>query len=216
MARKKSTVHGTDARGRANVADSKPAPGGGTMVHGTDAPEQPAPGRPVASPVTNEGAARQDVHAFPVVGIGASAGGLDPLKEMLRALPANTGMAFVLIQHLDPTHASMLTEILSRTTTMPVDEVRDQMAVHANHVYVIPPGTDMVIEQGVLRLSPRSETRGQHRAVDHFLRSLAEDQGYKAIGVILSGSATDGTLGLEAIKAGGGITFAQDDTAQQK
>src|SRR5215510_9741955 len=189
---------------------------------GTDTPGQPAPDRPRAvdrthaAPATNEGAARQGVQAFPVVGIGASAGGLDALKEMLRALPADTGMAFVLIQHLDPTHASMLTEILSRATTMPVAEAGDQMTVHPNHVYVIPPGKDMVIEQRVLRLSPRSETRGQHRAVDHFLRSLADDQAHKAIGVILSGSATDGTLGLEAIKAAGGITFAQDDTAQQK
>lgn len=150
----------------------------------------------------------------PIVGIGASAGGLEAFTQMLRALPADTDMAFVLVQHLDPTHASMLTEILSRVTVMPVSEVADQMAVEPNHLYVIPPGVTMGISGGTLELTPRVEVRGQHRPVDHFLRSLAEDQGHRAIGVILSGSSTDGTLGLEAIKAEGGIVFAQDDTAQ--
>jgi two-component system CheB/CheR fusion protein len=179
-------------------------------------PQRPDSNRPPADPVIEEKPPRHAVPPFPVVGIGASAGGLEAAKLLLRALPADTGMAFVLIQHLDPTHSSMLTEILSRETTMPVAEVADHTAVEPNRVYVIPPGTNMVIEQSILRLSPRSETRGLHRAVDHFFRSLAEDQGHKAIGVILSGSASDGTLGLESIKADGGITFAQDDTAQHK
>ncbi len=152
---------------------------------------------------------------FPVVGIGASAGGLEAITEMLRALASETGMAFVLVQHLDPTHASMLTEILSRATSMPVREVENQMPVEPNHVYVIPPGANMVIAGGVLKLSARTETRGQHRAIDHFLRSLAEQRGHQAIGVVLSGTGNDGTLGLEEIKAAGGLTFAQDDTAQQ-
>ncbi len=156
---------------------------------------------------------RQASVTFPIVGIGASAGGLEAFTQVLHALPTDTGMAFVLIQHLDPTHASMLTDILSRATVMRVAEVRDQLAVQPNYVYVIPPGVNMVVAGGILRLSPRTEPRGQHRPIDHFLRSLAEDQGHRAIGVILSGSATDGTLGLEAIKAEGGITFAQDDTA---
>jgi two-component system CheB/CheR fusion protein len=151
---------------------------------------------------------------FPIVGIGASAGGLEAFTQILHALPPDTGMAFVLIQHLAPSHASMLTEILSRATGMPVSEVIDQMPVQANHVYVIPPGVTMGIAGGALRLTPRREVKGQHRPIDHFLRSLAEDWGHRAIGVILSGSATDGTLGLEAIKAEGGITFAQDDSAQ--
>src|SRR6266508_6826736 len=190
------------------------------MAHKQSKPPQPAPPekpdstRPAVDPVVEEETPRQDIPRFPVVGIGASAGGIEAVKQVLQALPADTGMAFVLVQHLDPTHASMLTEILSRATTMPVSEVTDQVAVEPNHVYVIPPGTNMVISQGILRLVPREERPGQPRAVDHFLRSLAEDQGHKAIGVILSGSATDGTLGLEAIKAEGGITFAQDDTAQ--
>ncbi|HEV8458110.1 MAG TPA: chemotaxis protein CheB, partial [Methylomirabilota bacterium] len=177
---------------------------------------KPAPDRPDAEPVIEDGPPLQAVSPFPVVGIGASAGGIEAVKQVLQALPVDTGMAFVLVQHLDPTHASMLTEILSRATSMPVSEVTDQMAVEPNHVYVIPPGMNMAISQGTLRLSPREEIPGQHRVVDHFLHSLAEDQGHKAIGVILSGSATDGTLGLEAIKAEGGITFAQDDTAQHK
>jgi two-component system CheB/CheR fusion protein len=153
---------------------------------------------------------------LPVVAIGASAGGLDAFTQLLRALPADTGLAFVLIQHLDPTHPSMLVDILGRATAMPINEAVNHMEVEANHVYVIPPGVTMSMAGGVLQLSPRTEPRGQHRPIDHFLRSLAEEQGHRSIGVILSGTATDGTLGLEAIKAEGGITFAQDDTAQHQ
>ena len=98
---------------------------------------------------------------------------------------------------------------------MPVMEVQEELRAEANHVYVIPPGKNMIISHGTLQLLPRTEVRGQHRPIDYFLRSLAEDQGHQAIGVILSGTATDGTLGLKEIKAEGGITFAQDDTAQQ-
>ena len=134
---------------------------------------------------------------------------------MLRALPPDTGMGFVLVQHLAPRHTSMLAEILARETTMPVSEVKDNTPVTPNHVYVIPPGTNMVVAKGVLQLSPRMEARGQHHPIDHFFHSLAEDQGHTAIGVILSGIATDGTLGVEEIKAAGGITFAQDETALQ-
>src|SRR5262245_27249384 len=152
--------------------------------------------------------------AFPIVGIGASAGGLEAFSELLHALPNDTGMAFVLVQHLDPTHDSMLSEIMSRATAMLVSEARDQTSVLPNHVYVAPPGIDLTIQDGVLHVAPRTETRGQHRSIDHFLRSLAADQAHQAIGVILSGSATDGTLGLEEIKAEGGITFAQDESAK--
>jgi two-component system CheB/CheR fusion protein len=151
---------------------------------------------------------------FPIVGIGASAGGLEAFSELLHAVPADTGMAFVLVQHLDPSHGSMLTEIMARATAMPVSEVRGETDVLPNQVYVGPPGMDLTIDRGVLKIAPRTETRGQHRSIDHFLRSLAADQAHQAIGVILSGSATDGTLGLQEIKAEGGITFAQDDTAK--
>ncbi|HSK76429.1 MAG TPA: chemotaxis protein CheB [Thermoanaerobaculia bacterium] len=152
---------------------------------------------------------------FSVVGIGASAGGLEAFTQMLNALPVDTGMAFVLVQHLAPTHASMLSEILSRSTAMPVTEVHDEPRVEPNRVYVIPPDRNMTISGGVLQLLPREEAPGQHRPIDVFFRSLAEDQKDRAIGVILSGTASDGTLGLQEIKTEGGITFAQNDTAQQ-
>ena len=151
--------------------------------------------------------------AFPVVGIGASAGGLEALRALLRALPHQTGMAFVIVQHLAPEHASSLAEILSRATKMPVCEVRDEPAVKPNHVYVIPPGRDMLISGGRLLLLPQ-ERNALHRGIDQFFRSLAEDSRHQAIAVVLSGSATDGTLGLEVIKAEGGVTFAQDESAQ--
>ena len=148
---------------------------------------------------------------FPVVGIGASAGGLEAFSELLRQLPEKTGMAFVLVQHLDPKHSSDLREILSRTTRIPVSEVTDGTVVQPDHVYVIPPNTNMAIRNGVLRLAARVLTRGQHMPIDHFLSSLAEDRGNLAISVILSGTASDGTEGSRAIKVAGGITFAQDE-----
>ncbi len=148
---------------------------------------------------------------FPVVGIGASAGGLEAVTNLLKHLPTDTGMAFVLVQHLDPTHPSALTEILSRATAMRVTEVKDGMRVEPNHVYVIPPNTNMAILHHLLSLMPRTEKQGLHLPIDYFLRSLAEDRRGRAVGVILSGTASDGTLGLKAIKAEGGITFAQDE-----
>jgi len=182
------------------------------------APRRPetAPAPPAAAEAPAEEAGAQAPGSpFPIVGVGASAGGLEAFTQMLSALPVDTGMAFVLVQHLAPTHASLLAELLSRTTAMPVAEVQDEPRVKPNRVYVIPPDRNMIISQGVLQLLPRQEARGQHRPIDFFLRSLAKEQGHRAIGVILSGTATDGTLGLERIKAEGGITFAQDDTAQQ-
>jgi len=148
---------------------------------------------------------------FPVVGIGASAGGLEAFTKLLKHLPNDTGMAFVLVQHLDPTHQSALTEILSRATAMPVTEVRDGMRVEPNHVYVIPPNTNLAILHHRLSLMPRDEKQGLHLPIDYFLRSLAEDRRGRAVGVILSGTASDGTMGLKAIKAEGGVTFAQDE-----
>ena len=118
-------------------------------------------------------------------------------------------MAFVLVQHLDPKYPSILSEILSRTTRMPVVEVTHGVRVELGHVYVMPPNTRMTIVKGVLNLAPRSDDRGPHMPIDHFLRSLADDLKSRAIGVILSGSASDGALGLKAIKAEGGITFAE-------
>jgi two-component system, chemotaxis family, CheB/CheR fusion protein len=149
-----------------------------------------------------------------IVGIGASAGGLEAFTQLLSHLPSDTGMAFVLVQHLDPDHPSALTEILSRVTSLPVSEIRPNQRVQANHVYVIPRDTSLRIDQGLLKLKLRERSRLPHRPIDTFFESLAQDQRKRAIGVVLSGTASDGTLGLEAIKAEGGITFAQDDSAK--
>ena len=144
-----------------------------------------------------------------VVGVGASAGGLEAFTELLSQLPGDTGMAFVLIQHLDPNHESHLTELLSKASKMPVCEVKGETRVEANHVYVIPPRCNLGISEGVLHTPPRPE-RGRNMPIDSFLRALAADRGSESIGVVLSGTASDGTLGLQAIKAAGGITFAQE------
>jgi two-component system CheB/CheR fusion protein len=149
--------------------------------------------------------------AFPIVGIGASAGGFEAFVELLRPLPEHPGMAFVVVQHLDPTHGSLLPEILARTINLPVSEVTDGAVLETGHVYVIPANTSMVLEGGVLRLGARVITRGQHMPVDQFFQSLADERGNQSIGVILSGTASDGTEGCRAIKAAGGITFAQDE-----
>jgi len=150
----------------------------------------------------------------PIVGIGASAGGLEAFTQLLGQLPLDTGFGFVLVQHLDPQHPSALSQLLARTTTMPVCEVTNNQRVEANHVYIIPPNTALAIANGVLKLQPRGRNRIAPRSIDFFFESLAKDQQERAIGVILSGNATDGTLGLEAIKAEGGLTFAQDASAK--
>ena len=142
--------------------------------------------------------------------MGASAGGLEAFEQFFRSMPPGSGMAFVLVQHLDPSHASALTEILQRSTAMPVVEAQDQMAVAPNGVYVIPPNRDMAIFHGALQLSVPEQPRGQRMPIDAFLRSLADDQGENAIGVILSGTGTDGTLGLRAILGAGGVSLVQE------
>jgi len=182
----------------------------------SSSPPETEPTPSAAAEAPAEGAGGQAAGSpFPIVGVGASAGGLEAFTQLLQALPVDTGMGFVLVQHLAPERASLLAEILSRATALPVTEVEDEPRVEPDHVYVIPPDRNMTISRGVLQLLPRKEARGQHRPIDVFLRSLAEDQGHRAIGVVLSGTANDGTLGLEEIRAAGGITFAQDDTAQQ-
>ena len=171
-------------------------------------PEGPAQ---VVDPATEEREVSVGV-PFPVVGVGASAGGLEAFTTLFRAMQADTGMAFVLVQHLAPEHASSLAEIVSRSTPMPVAEVSGDLALQPNHLYIMPPDKNLEVSGGVLRLVPR-EAHGRLRSIDRFFRSLADSQKHLAIGVVLSGTATDGTLGLQAIKAEGGITFAQDDTA---
>ena len=147
---------------------------------------------------------------FPVVAIGASAGGLEAYTEFFRALPVSTGMAFVLVQHLDPSHHSMLTEIIAKATRIPVEEVKSGIKIRPDRAYVIPPNKLMSIAEGVFKLTPRSKGAGRHLAINFFMRSLAQERKSGAIGIVLSGTGADGTLGLEDIKAEGGITFAQD------
>ena len=149
---------------------------------------------------------------FPIVGVGASAGGLEAFTELLRALPATTGMAFVLIQHMDPTHESMLPQLLAKATSMPVLQVQDGLKVRPDHVYVIPQNASMTIQGGILHLEARhADSAGKILPIDDFFRTLAEERKTAAIGVVLSGTASDGTHGMTAIKAEGGITFAQDE-----
>lgn len=150
-------------------------------------------------------------NSFLVVGVGASAGGLEAFTQLLGALPAKPGMAFILVQHLDPQHDSMLTSILSRTIKIPIREAQDGMAVQRDCVYVIPPNNSMAIRDGKLRLTLRVHSDHPYLPVDFFLRSLADDQKVNAVGVILSGNGSDGVAGLAAVKAGGGVTFAQDE-----
>jgi two-component system CheB/CheR fusion protein len=150
-----------------------------------------------------------------VVGIGASAGGLEALTQLLEHLPKKTGMAFVYVQHLDPSHESMLTAILSRVAPVPVQEAKQGVRVLSDVLYVIPPNKNMLIVNGTLRLAPRGRGDAHMVSIDNFFRSLAADQKERSIGIVLSGNASDGTLGLKAIKEEGGITFAQkEDSAK--
>ena len=147
---------------------------------------------------------------FPVVGLGASAGGLDAFRKFFDALPANCGMAFVLIQHLDPKHQSMMVDLLTGHTPMKVLQATDGMQLERDHVYLIPPGAYLAIEDRTLRLSKPLERHGARMPFDFFLRSLAEECGERAICAILSGTGTDGSLGLKAVKENGGLVIVQD------
>ena len=149
--------------------------------------------------------------SFPIVGVGASAGGLEAYQELLKNLSARPGMAFVFIMHLAPQHKSMLTELLAKSTRMPVIEIRSGIPIEINHIYIIPPGNNVSIEGGKLKLNKMRDAGLKRMPIDWFFHSLAEEYGNRAIGVILSGTATDGTIGAEAIKAEGGIIFAEDE-----
>jgi len=157
---------------------------------------------PIAGPPAGTG--------FPIVGIGASAGGLEALELFLSGVPKGSGMAFVIVQHLDPTRKGIMPELLQRATGMLVIQVKDRTQVHPNRVYVIPPNKDMSILHGVLHLLAPVSPRGLRLPIDFFLRSLAQDQQEQSIGVILSGMGSDGTLGLGAIKEKGGLVLVQD------
>ncbi len=148
--------------------------------------------------------------SFPIVGIGASAGGLEALEHFLSRVPPSSGMAFVIVQHLDPTRKGIMPELLQRATGMKVIQVKDRTRVQPDCVYVIPPNKDMSILHGVLHLLEPASPRGLRLPIDFFLRSLAQDQQEHSIGVILSGMGSDGTLGLRAIKEKAGLVLVQD------
>ena len=150
---------------------------------------------------------------FPVVGIGASAGGIEAIIGLLSELSPTLGMAYVIVQHLSPDHNSILPELLEKRTSMPVHQVTDGVKIEPNNVYVIPQATYMTIVDGHLALSKRFKSEARIPVIDHFLETLATVYKHMAIAVILSGTGSDGTAGVQAIKVHGGITFAQDDSA---
>jgi chemotaxis methyl-accepting protein methylase len=173
--------------------------------------------RPASRPVKTVKAGRQTParppavdHSFPIVGIGTSAGGLEALEHFLSHVPRNSGLAFVIVQHLDPTRKGIMPELLQRSTGMQVIQVRDRTRIEPDCVYVIPPNKDMSILRGVLHLLEPVSPRGLRLPIDFFLRSLAQDRLEHSIGVILSGMGSDGTLGLRAIKEKGGVVLVQD------
>jgi len=152
----------------------------------------------------------RNTEKFPIIAIGASAGGLEALEQFLSNVPEKSGMAFIVIQHLDPTQKGMLPELLQRITTMKVFQVTDRMPVRINSVYVIPPNTSMSILNGVLHLFEPVESRGMRLPIDYFFRSLADDRKDLSIGIILSGMGSDGSAGLRAIKEKNGLVMVQD------
>ena len=174
--------------------------------------EQPLPNTEDAIDLAQQS---QVESSFPIVGVAASAGGLEALIQLFSHLSTDTGMAFVVIQHLSPDHESLLSEILARATPMPVREVQNGMRVEQNQVYVIPPNTQMTLFDDTLQLSPRKRVAGKYMPGDAFFTSLAADQGHKAIAVVLSGLDGDGSLGIKAVKAAGGVTFAQCTSTAQ-
>ena len=166
--------------------------------------------KPKPIPLIKKKSALADTYLFPIVGIGASAGGLEALEQFISNVPENSGMAYAIIQHLDPTNKGMLPELLQRITAMQVFQVKDRMVVKPDCIYVIPPNKSMSILKGVLHLFEPMESRGLRLPVDFFLRSLADDKNERSIGVILSGMGSDGSIGIRAIKEKNGIVLVQD------
>jgi two-component system CheB/CheR fusion protein len=168
---------------------------------------------PKASKVKKESLLTEDFEniSFPIVGIGASAGGLEALESFFKKMPEGTGMAFVVVQHLSPDYKSLMSELLARITLIPIFRVEDGMMVKPDNIYLIPPKKNMTIFGGRLYLTDHSHGMGLNLPIDIFFRSLAQDQGKNAIGVILSGTGSDGALGIKAIKESGGTVLVQDD-----
>jgi two-component system CheB/CheR fusion protein len=212
MARKKTS----------RMVGQKPYPAedqqvGKESLAGKDGGEPPVAGNTADSApagLNPEGATAEGEPGFPIVGIGASAGGLAAFEAFFASMPPDTesGMAFVLVQHLDPSHKSILTELVRRYTKMQVFEVTDGLAVEPNCTYIIPPNRDMALLRGHLHLMEPAMPRGLRLPIDFFFRSLAQDRGERAICIVLSGTGTDGTLGLRAVKETGGMAMAQAPT----
>lgn len=181
-----------------------------------DSPEKTMRSMTSASPVSAKpDKARTASSRFPIVAIGASAGGLEALDQFLRNVPVDSGMAFVVIQHLDPNHKGMMPELLQRITPMPVAQAQNHTKVLPNHVYVIPPNKDLSILHGNLYLLDPASPHGLRLPIDFFFRTLADDMQNYSIGVILSGMGSDGTLGIRAIKERGGLVLVQDPASSK-
>src|SRR5262252_8817761 len=165
-------------------------------------PERPQPVLVAPAPVEPDAES-----ALTIVGVGASAGGLEAFSMVLKALPARPGVAIVFVQHLAPQHESALVPLLSGQSQLPVVQATHGMMVEADHIYVIPPNAQMSIVDRALHLNARPDDRSQYTPVDAFFSSLAEAAGSRAVGIILSGTASDGSLGVRDIKAAGGVTI---------
>src|SRR3954467_13169505 len=195
--------------------DAMPAPAGRVEAPAGGSPANPGSDPPVATPGAEAAATAITAAAtasFPIVGIGASAGGLGAFEAFLSAMPAETdsGMALVLVQHLAPDHKSILAELIRRYASMAVCEVEDGMTGRPSCVYIIPPDRDMALLGGTLQLLEPTAHRGLRLPIDFFFRSLAQDQHERAICIILSGTGSDGTQGARAVKSEGGLVLAQN------
>ena len=198
MAKKKIRKKRPAARRTSAGKSAKPRPLRGAAEKGKTLPE-----RPLLFPSQGD--------SFPIVGIGASAGGLEAFEEFFSHMPPDSGMAFILVPHLDPSHASILPELLTRFTRMEVHQAEDGMKIQPDHAYVIPPNKDMAIFHRTLQLTVPDRTyRGIRMPIDFFLRSLADDQGEMAVCIVLSGTGTDGSMGLRAVHAAGGMSMVQE------
>jgi len=173
--------------------------------------KQPVSGKKTTPSISNTIKKNSNEKRFPIVALGASAGGLEAFETFFKAMPHNSSIAFVLIAHLDPTHVSLLPELVQKHSRMKVHQVKDGMKVLPNHVYVIPPNKNLTILNGILQLLDLTQPRGANLPIDSFFRSLAQDQGANAACIILSGTGTDGTLGLKAIKGEIGMVMVQDE-----
>ena len=211
-AKAKKTAKGAGAAPSKTASSRRSAPAKKRAGKGTAAARKKATSSVRAAPADAKCVepVPQTERSLPIVGIGASAGGLEAFEAFFKNMPADCGMAFVLIAHLDPTHVSILPELLQKSTKMKVAQAGDGVRVKPNSVYVIPPNKDLSILNGTLQLMGLSQPRGSNLPIDSFFRSLAQDQGANAICVILSGTGTDGTLGLKAIKGGVGMAMVQD------